>query len=166
MSAKRARLSHVDQQGQARMVNVSRKPVTARMARARGRVYMRRDALAMIRSSGAVKGDVLGIARLAGIQAAKQTATLIPLCHVVPLDHVAVDAAVNEGAGCVELSARAACRGTTGVEMEAIIAVCIAAATVYDMCKAADPSMRIGDIELVEKRGGRSGVYRVPRRHA
>ena len=166
MSAAQRRLTHVDARGTARMVDVGGKPPSHRVARARGRVYMQAAVLEQIGAGRTAKGDVLGVARLAGIQAAKQTALLVPLCHMVPLDHVAVDLEVNAGAGCVEISARAACRGSTGVEMEAIIAVSIAAATVYDMCKAADRGMRIGDIELVEKSGGQSGRYRAPRRRA
>lgn len=121
-------------------------------------------ALKQISGGRAAKGDVLGVARLAGILAAKQTAALVPLCHLVPLDHVGVEVELNVEAGCVEITSSVACRAATGVEMEAIVAVCIAAATVYDMCKAVDRGMRIGDIELVEKRGGRSGTYRARRR--
>jgi cyclic pyranopterin monophosphate synthase len=164
MSTSRRRMSHMDAEGRPRMVDVGDKPPTARQARARGRVYMNAAALAQIVGGTATKGDVLGVARLAGIQAAKQTAALVPLCHVLPLDHVAVEVEANPAAGCVEISARVACRAATGVEMEAIVAVCIAAATVYDMCKAVDRSMRITDIELLEKQGGRSGVYRARRR--
>jgi molybdenum cofactor biosynthesis protein MoaC len=166
MSASRSRLSHVDARGRARMVDVGSKPPTERLARARGRVYMRAAAWKQIAAGTAAKGDVLAVARLAGIQAAKQTAALVPLCHTVPLDHVEVEAEVVPGANCVEITSRVTCRGSTGVEMEAIVAVCIAAVTVYDMCKAADRGMRIGDIELVEKRGGRSGTYRARRRSA
>ena len=166
MSSSSPRLSHVDGRGRARMVDVGEKALTARVARARGRVFMSSTALAQITRGTAAKGDVLGVARLAGIQAAKHTAMLVPLCHLVPLDHVALEVEAKPAEGCVEITTRVACRGATGVEMEAIVAVCIAAATVYDMCKAADRRMRIGDIELVEKRGGRSGTYRAPRRRA
>ena len=160
MSGSQRRLSHVDERGRSRMVDVSSKPPTARVAQARGRVFMNAAALEQILSGTAAKGDVLGVARLAGILAAKQTASLVPLCHVVPLDHVAVEVEADMRAGCVEITSRISCRAATGVEMEAIVAVCIAAATVYDMCKAVDRSMRISDIELLEKRGGRSGTYR------
>jgi cyclic pyranopterin phosphate synthase len=117
-------------------------------------------ALAAVQSGTHAKGDVLAVARLAGIQAAKQTATLVPLCHVVPLDHVDVDLWPDARTSSIEIEARASCRAATGVEMEAIVAVCIAAVTVYDMCKSVDRAMRIEAIELVEKSGGRSGHYR------
>ncbi len=166
MTARSSRLSHVDARGRARMVDVGGKRRTKRIARARGRIHMRAAALAQIRAGTAAKGDVLGVARLAGIQAAKQTASLVPLCHLVPLDHVAVELETDADAGCVEIRSQVSCRGPTGVEMEAIVAVCVAAATVYDMCKAVDRGMRIGDIELVMKRGGRSGTFRGRLRHA
>lgn len=160
----RSALTHVDARGRARMVDVGAKPVTARQARARGRVRMRRAALQALRAGANPKGDVLAVARLAGIQGAKHTAALIPLCHVLPLDHVDVELWAD--ARGVEIESRVACRGATGVEMEAIVAVCVAAATVYDMCKSADRGMRIEGIELLEKSGGRSGVYRRPARRA
>jgi cyclic pyranopterin phosphate synthase len=142
------------------MVDVSEKPPTARRARARGRVRMSRAALRQVRAGTVAKGDVLAVARLAGLQAAKRTADLVPLCHVLPLDHVEVDVRPDARHGWVAIEATVACRSATGVEMEAIVAVCIAAATIYDMCKAVDRSMRIEGIELVEKSGGRSGIYR------
>jgi cyclic pyranopterin phosphate synthase len=142
------------------MVDVGAKPVTPRHARAAGRVRMRPPALAAVRAGALAKGDVLAVARLAGIQAAKQTAVLIPLCHSLPLDHIDVELWTDARRGSVEIESRVACRGATGVEMEAIVAVCVAAATVYDMCKAVDRSMRIEGIELVEKSGGRSGTFR------
>ena len=154
------RLTHLDARGQARMVDVGAKPSTARVARARGEVHLSAAALGAVRAGGLRKGDVLGVARLAGIQAAKQTAHLIPLCHVLPLDHVDVQVSVNARRRCIEIESRVACRAATGVEMEAIVAVCVAAATVYDMCKAVDRGMRIEGIELVEKSGGRRGTYR------
>ena len=163
-SGARSTLTHVDARGRARMVDVGDKPVTARQARAGGRVRMRRPALQAVRAGAHAKGDVLAVARLAGIQAAKHTAALIPLCHVLPLDHVDVELWTDARRGSVEIESRVACRGATGVEMEAIVAVCVAAATVYDMCKAADRGMRIEGIELLEKSGGRSGVYRRPPR--
>jgi cyclic pyranopterin phosphate synthase len=156
----RKRLTHVDERGRARMVDVGAKPATARAAIAHGRVHMSRAALDAVRAGTLAKGDVLTVARLAGIQAAKRTADLVPLCHALPLDHVAVEARLDARRSCIVIEARVACRGATGVEMEAIVAVCVAAATVYDMCKAVDRGMRIEGIELVEKSGGRSGVYR------
>jgi cyclic pyranopterin phosphate synthase len=154
------RLTHLDSRGRARMVDVGEKPTTARQARARGEVHMSAAALRQVRAGTSLKGDVLGVARLAGIQAAKQTAALIPLCHLLPLDHVDVELRPNVRRGCIEIEARVACRAATGVEMEAIVAVCVAAATVYDMCKAVDRGMRIEAITLLEKSGGRSGTYR------
>jgi cyclic pyranopterin phosphate synthase len=148
------------------MVDVGAKPVTARRARAGGRVRMQLPVLRAVQAGAHVKGDVLGVARLAGIQAAKHTAALIPLCHVLPLDHVDVDLWTDTRRGSVEIESSVACRGATGVEMEAIVAVCVAAATVYDMCKSADRGMRIEGIELLEKSGGRSGDYRRPARRA
>ena len=156
------RLTHLDTRGRLRMVDVGEKPPSARRARARGEVHLSSAALRQVRNGTLLKGDVLGLARLAGIQAAKQTAQLIPLCHIVPLDHVDVDLRPNVRRRCIEIEARVACRAATGVEMEAIVAVCVAAATVYDMCKAVDRGMRIEGIELLEKSGGRSGTYRKP----
>jgi len=154
------RLTHVDARGRARMVDVGAKPPTARRAVAQGRVVLSRPAMRAVRSGANPKGDVLAVARLAGIQAAKHTATLIPLCHALPLDHVDVEIRANVRKSTIEIESTVACWARTGVEMEAIIAVCVAAATVYDMCKAADRGMRIEGIELVEKSGGRSGEYR------
>jgi molybdenum cofactor biosynthesis protein MoaC len=154
------KLSHLDARGRARMVDVGGKPITARTARARGRVRMSLAALRAVRAGQVKKGDVLAVARLAGIQAAKQTANLVPLCHPLPLDHVEVGLRTDPRRRCVEIESQVACRGATGVEMEAIVAVCIAAVTVYDMCKAVDRSMRIEAVELLEKTGGRSGTYR------
>ena len=164
MSAKR--LSHLDARGRARMVDVGDKPVTARTARARGRVRMSLDALRAVRRGALPKGDVLAVARLAGIQAAKQTAGLVPLCHVLPLDFVDVALRVDVRRRAIEIESKVACRARTGVEMEAVVAVAIAGITVYDMCKSVDRAMRIEGIELVEKTGGRSGVYRTRRRRA
>ena len=163
---RKPRLTHVDARGRARMVDVGDKPPTAREARAAGRVRMRPAALRAVRAGANAKGDVLAVARVAGIQAAKRTASLIPLCHTLGLDHVDIDLRPDTQRGSIEIESRVACRGATGVEMEAIVAVCIAAATIYDMCKAVDRGMRIEGIELVEKRGGRSGVYRRARRRA
>ena len=156
---KKKTLSHVASDGSARMVDVSDKAETRRMARARGTIRMTRDALAMIRSNAIAKGDVLSVARLAGIMAAKKTADLVPLCHPLLLDDVEVVLTVEDALPGVVAESKVQSTGRTGVEMEAIVAVTIALVTVYDMAKSADRSMLIGDISLVEKSGGRSGVY-------
>jgi cyclic pyranopterin phosphate synthase len=151
-------LTHVDKRGRARMVDVGAKPITRREAVARGRIRISAEALRLIRRGKIAKGDPLETARLAGIMAAKRTAELIPLCHPLPLSHVAVElTARRDGYG---IEARVATEAQTGVEMEALTAVAVAALTIYDMVKAADRTMTIGDIVLVEKRGGRSGDYR------
>jgi len=160
----RRRLTHVDARGRARMVDVSEKAWTSRFARARGQVRMSREALSAVRRGVVPKGDVLTVARIAGIQAAKCAPALLPLCHVLPLDAVEVDARVDAAAGAVRIEAKVGCRAATGVEMEAIVAVCVAAAAIYDMCKSLDRGMVIDGIELVEKSGGRSGTYRHPGR--
>ena len=144
------------------MVDVGDKISTPRAAAARGMVHMSAAALTAVRDGTLPKGDVLAVARLAGIQAAKQTPHLIPLCHVLPLDHVDVDLHVDPRRGAVVVESRVTCRGSTGVEMEAVVAVCVAAAAVYDMCKSVDRGMVIGGIELLEKTGGKSGTYRKP----
>ena len=152
------RLSHVDRRGRVRMVDVSAKPHTVREAVARGRITMSADAVRLVRSGALTKGDPLQAARLAGIMAAKRTSELIPLCHPLPLSHVEVDMhALPNG---YELEARARTTAQTGVEMEALTACAIAALTIYDMVKAVDKAMVIGEIRLVSKRGGRSGEYR------
>ena len=153
----RARLSHVDARGEARMVDVSAKPVTVREAVARGRVTMSREAVRLVRAGALKKGDPLQVARLAGIMAAKRTSELIPLCHPLPLSHVDVDLTPRADGYDVEARARTSAR--TGVEMEALTAVAVAALTIYDMVKAVDRAMVIGEIRLVEKSGGRSGHY-------
>jgi cyclic pyranopterin phosphate synthase len=152
------RLSHVDASGEVRMVDVSDKPVTAREAVARGRITMSRDAVRQIRSGAIKKGDPLQTARLAGIMAAKRTADLIPLCHPLALTHA--DVTLRPRRDGYEIEARVRTAGQTGVEMEALTAVSVAALTIYDMVKAVDKGMVIGDIRVVEKRGGRSGHYR------
>ena len=153
-----AALSHVDDRGRVRMVDVGGKPATARVAVARGRIAMSAHARRLIRDGRIAKGDPLQAARIAGIMAAKRTADLIPLCHAIPLTHVEVDLrSLDEG---YEIEARVSTTAPTGVEMEALTAVSAAALTVYDMLKAADRSMVIGDIRLIEKAGGRSGTYR------
>lgn len=142
------------------MVDVSAKGVTAREAVARGEVVMRPQTLAAIAAGTMPKGDVLAVARLAGIMAAKRTADLVPLCHPLPLSHVDVELTPDPRAARVGIEGRVRVEARTGVEMEALTAVAVAALTLYDMCKAIDRDMTIGDIRLVEKRGGRSGVYR------
>jgi cyclic pyranopterin monophosphate synthase len=142
------------------MVDVSAKGVTAREAVARGEVTMQAATLAAITAGGVPKGDVLAVARLAGIMAAKRTADLIPLCHPLPLSHVDVELTPDPKASRVRIESRVRVEARTGVEMEALTAVAVAGLTLYDMCKAIDRGMMIGPIRLVEKRGGRSGVYR------
>ncbi len=150
-------LTHLDASGRARMVDVSAKRDTARQAVAKGSVYMRPETLALILSGQAAKGDVLAAAQLAGIMAAKRTHELIPLCHPLLLTDIDVALAPDEAASAVHITATVRSTGKTGVEMEALTAVAVAALTVYDMCKAADRAMRIGDIRLVRKSGGKSG---------
>ena len=150
-------LSHLDERGQARMVDVSAKPQTLREAVAAGEILMQRQTLALIQEGGAPKGDVLAVARVAGIMAAKRVGELIPLCHPLPLAQVAVEFSFDEERSAVLIEARARCVGRTGVEMEALTAVSVAALTIYDMCKAVDRGMRIGNIRLIRKSGGRSG---------
>jgi cyclic pyranopterin monophosphate synthase len=144
------------------MVDVSAKGVTAREAVARGEVTMRATTLAAIAAGGLPKGDVLAVARLAGIMAAKRTADLVPLCHPLPLSHVDVELTPDPGGARVRVESRVRVEARTGVEMEALTAVAVACLTLYDMCKAIDRGMTIGSIRLIEKRGGRSGVYRSP----
>jgi cyclic pyranopterin phosphate synthase len=152
-------LSHVDAEGRARMVDVSAKDVTVRMARATGAIQMRRETLDAIRANAIAKGDVLGVARLAGIMAAKRTSELIPLCHPIPLTDIRVDITIDESLPGLRVEAAAKTAAQTGVEMEAIIAVSVTLVTVYDMAKAVDKSMVIGEILLAEKLGGRSGHW-------
>jgi cyclic pyranopterin phosphate synthase len=149
-------LSHLDEHGHAHMVDVSGKPDTRRSAVARGEVHLSAETLALILSGGAPKGDVFATARIAGILAAKRTSELIPLCHPLPLTHVAVDLRAKSEA-VVEITARVETTGKTGVEMEALTAVSVAALTVYDMIKAVQRDARISNIRLVEKHGGKSG---------
>lgn len=152
-------LSHIDAQGRAKMVDVSSKAVTARMARATGWIRMKPETLDTIRSNAVAKGDVLGVARIAGIMAAKRTAELIPLCHPLPLTDVSVDIAFDDALPGLRVEAAARTAAQTGVEMEAIVAVSVTLVTVYDMAKAVDKSMVIGEILLAEKVGGRSGHW-------
>jgi cyclic pyranopterin phosphate synthase len=158
VTKRRARLSHLDDSGKARMVDVGAKPVTSREALARGEITMSAAALTLIRTGKVAKGDPLQTARLAGIMAAKQTASLIPLCHPLPLSHVGVELTPTRRGYRIEARVRTEAR--TGVEMEALTAVSVAALTIYDMVKAVDKDMVIGDICLIEKSGGRSGHYR------
>ncbi|HXX49159.1 MAG TPA: cyclic pyranopterin monophosphate synthase MoaC [Myxococcota bacterium] len=154
-----ARSSHFDERGRARMVDVGAKPATAREAVARGRVELSREALAAVVSGSARKGDVLGVARIAAIQAAKRTSEWIPLCHPLPLDALEVDFETLEAPPAIEIEARARTTAKTGVEMEALVAVSAAALTIYDMLKSIDRAMAIGAIRLIRKSGGKSGTY-------
>ena len=154
----RTSLTHVDESGAARMVDVSAKDVTTRSATASGRVLVSPEVVGLLRGAGVPKGDTLAVARLAGIMGAKQTPALIPLCHPLALSGVTVDLVVADDA--VEIAATVRTTDRTGVEMEALTACSVACLTIYDMCKSADRSMTIGDIALWEKTGGRSGVFR------
>ena len=150
-------LTHIDESGKARMVDVGRKPETQRIAVARGSIVMKPETLALIASNGFEKGDVLGIARIAGVMGAKSTSQLIPLCHPLPLDQVTVDLECDDGRAAVNITATTRTTARTGVEMEALTAVTVAALTVYDMCKSVDRAMRIEAVRLVRKSGGKSG---------
>jgi len=152
-------LTHFDAMGRAVMVDVTDKPDSQRAATARARVVMQPETLAVVVAGTAKKGDVLGTARLAGIMAAKRTADLIPLCHPIPITSVTLELEATEG-GAVEISATVRTTGRTGVEMEALTAVSVAALTVYDMCKAIDRGMRIEAVRVVHKEGGASGAFR------
>lgn len=155
-----SQLTHFDAQGQAHMVDVGDKPNTRRVAVAEGRIEMLPATLALVASGTARKGDVLGVARLAGIQGAKRTSELIPLCHPLALTHVSVEFELHEGAApAVHCRARTETTGPTGVEMEALTAVQVALLTVYDMCKAVDRGMAITGVRLLEKQGGKSGAW-------
>ena len=159
MSQSTASLTHFDAQGQAHMVDVGGKDVTRRVAVATGRIAMQPSTLALIASGTAKKGDVLGIARIAGIQGAKKTSDLIPLCHPIGLTRVAVEFDVQAPSCSVLCTATAEVTGQTGVEMEALTAVQVALLTIYDMCKAVDRGMVITDVKLLEKHGGKSGSW-------
>ncbi len=156
------KLTHIDDQGDARMVDVSEKAETLRVATAVGRVAMQPATIALIEQGGVKKGDVLSAARLAGIMGAKRTSDLIPLCHPLALNSVDLALRLDSANAAVLIEATAKVTGRTGVEMEALTAVSIAALTIYDMCKAADREMRIGDIRLTHKSGGKSGTYSAP----
>ncbi|HEU4995952.1 MAG TPA: cyclic pyranopterin monophosphate synthase MoaC [Gemmatimonadaceae bacterium] len=159
MTRKPQRLTHVAPDGSARMVDVSAKPATLRTARAEGVIRMSLEALEAIQTNKLAKGEVLSVARVAGIMAAKRTADLIPLCHPLTLEDVQVDLSPDIALPGVRAESHVRTTGRTGVEMEAIVAVTVALVTVYDMAKSVDRSMTIGDISLVEKTGGRSGTY-------
>ena len=153
-------LTHFDNSGQAHMVDVGAKAETERLARAAGTVTMQPATLALVKAGSSKKGDILGVARIAAIQAAKRTADLIPLCHPLPLTRVAVDFTVDDAACAVTCEVTTQTVGRTGVEMEALAAVAIGLLTIYDMCKAVDRGMRITGIGLVEKAGGKSGHWK------
>ncbi len=159
-------LTHLDEQGRARMVDVGAKPDSERVAVARGRITMQPETLALIQAGAVKKGDVLTVAQIAGIQAAKRTHDLIPLCHPLLLTHVAVELkpGEEEGKAWIDIEAVVRTTGKTGVEMEALTAVSVAALTVYDMCKAADRAMRLTDVRLVHKSGGKSGEWNLEER--
>lgn len=154
-----AKLTHMDSEGRARMVDVTDKDATVRTATARGSVLMAPETMALITAGGVKKGDPLSVARLAGIMGAKKTPDLIPLCHPLALTSIDVDLACDPGRNAVDITATCRLSGKTGVEMEALCAVAVAALTLYDMLKAADRSMRITDIRLVHKAGGKSGTF-------
>ena len=154
-------LTHIDESGRAKMVDVGQKPVTERVAVARGAVVMRPATLQLIIEGNVKKGDVLSVAQLAGVMAAKRTSELIPLCHTLILTHIEVTCTPNEAKSQVDIEASVRVSGQTGVEMEALTAVTVAGLTIYDMAKAVDRSMRLTDIHLAAKSGGRSGDYSV-----
>jgi cyclic pyranopterin monophosphate synthase len=159
MAGEQAHFTHFDAAGQARMVDVAGKEITRRLARAGGRIAMRPETLAMVRGGTAGKGDVLGVARIAAIQAAKRTAELIPLTHPLPLTSITVEFALDEPASAVAIEVVAATLDRTGVEMEALTAAAVGLLTIYDMCKAVDRGMRIEGVRLLEKSGGESGHF-------
>jgi cyclic pyranopterin phosphate synthase len=154
-------LTHLDEAGRARMVDVGAKDVTERVATARGRVTMQPETLRLITAGNMPKGDVLAVAQIAGVMAAKRTSDLIPLCHPLLLNQVVVTCAPNAAESCIDIEATVRVSGKTGVEMEALTAVSVAGLTLYDMAKAVDRGMRLTDVELVYTSGGRSGEWRV-----
>ena len=154
-----AKLSHLNEQGQARMVDVSDKEVTSRIAVARGSVHMRQETLALILEDKIEKGDVFSVARVAGIMAAKKTAELIPMCHPLNITSIEVDLTPQENPPRVDIESLVRVSGKTGVEMEAMTAVSVAALTIYDMCKAVDRAMSFSEVCLLSKSGGKSGTY-------
>ena len=154
-----AELSHIDEQGRARMVDVAEKPITRRICVARGEVRMAPETLQRISLGSMPKGDVLATARLAGVQACKRTDEWIPLCHSLALDSIEIDLVPDAERACVRIEARAKAHSRTGVEMEALVAVAAAGLTIYDMCKAVDRGMEIGAVRLIRKSGGKSGLW-------
>ena len=161
-SINKHKLTHFDRRGAVHMVDVGEKPVTHRIAVASGRISMQPATLKAIDSGSAKKGDVLAVARLAAIQAAKRTAELIPLAHPIALSRIAVDFTLERRPAAVRIAVRVECRGPTGVEMEALTGAAVGLLTIYDMVKAIDRGMTLGEVRLDEKRGGRSGVFRRP----
>lgn len=155
---KKAKLSHMDENGHARMVDVSAKPESIRTAVARGEIHLKPETIALIQSGAMKKGDVFTVAQIAGVMAAKRTADLIPLCHPVPIEHAAIDFQIDETLPGVVITATLKTSAKTGIEMEALTAVSLAALTIYDMVKAVEKGARIQNIRLVEKHGGQSGV--------
>jgi cyclic pyranopterin monophosphate synthase len=153
------KLSHLDEQGRAKMVDVSDKDITSRIAVARGTIHMRIETLALILDDKIEKGDVFSVARVAGIMAAKKTPDLIPMCHPLSITSVEIDLTPAKNPARVEIAASVRVSGKTGVEMEAMTAVAVAGLTIYDMCKAVDREMSIGEIRLVKKSGGKSGTF-------
>ena len=153
------KLSHLDAQGRAKMVDVSDKDITSRIAVARGTIHMRAETLALILANKVEKGDVFSVARVAGIMAAKKTSELIPMCHPLSITSVEIDLTPAENPARVEIEASVRVSGQTGVEMEAMAAVAVAGLTIYDMCKAVDREMSIGEIRLIKKSGGKSGTF-------
>jgi cyclic pyranopterin phosphate synthase len=154
-----AQLSHLDEKGRARMVDVSEKEVTSRIALARGTIHMRPETLELIRQGKVEKGDVFSVARVAGIMAAKKTSELIPMCHPLNITSVQITLTPESAPARVDIEASVRVSGKTGVEMEAMTAVAVAGLTIYDMCKAVDREMTLGEIRLVEKSGGKSGTF-------
>ncbi|MBI5205192.1 MAG: cyclic pyranopterin monophosphate synthase MoaC [Nitrospirae bacterium] len=154
------KLTHIDKKGMPKMVDVGAKPLTERIAVARGNVYMKKKTFGIIKKGQASKGDVLGVAKIAGIMAAKKTAEIIPLCHPLKITSVDIDFKLDEKKSRIGIESRVKITGQTGVEMEALTAVAAAALTIYDMCKAVDKEITITDIMLMEKSGGKSGKFK------
>jgi cyclic pyranopterin phosphate synthase len=157
------RLTHVDDKGKARMVDVSEKNITLREAVASGAIFMKPETFRMVMNAEIAKGDVLGVAKIAGIMAAKKTSELIPLCHPLDITHVDIQFHLREKQGSITIEATVKTLHRTGAEMEALVAVTTAALTIYDMCKAVDRAMVIADVKLLKKSGGKSGTYRLKR---
>ena len=153
------KLSHIDPHGRAAMVNITEKKETKRVAIAKGRIYMMPETLALIDAGGVKKGEVYSIARIAGIMAAKKTAELIPLCHPLPIQRVSIDLISNTSENCIDIQATVSLYGRTGIEMEALTAVSISALVIFDMCKAVDKKMKVSDVRLIHKSGGKSGTF-------